>query len=1044
MRRLGNFEYALLPRLESGMRTYFLIRLAGVCSIVVLALMLCVNGLAQGKNNGTAELYGMVKGANGSSVVLHLRALDENPVRYYDGYEENVAKDGSFHFAEIEAGAYQLETEASGFTLSVPETITLRAGESRKGVVISVTPSFSLCGRVTENGAPKDDTWVNAYRLNPEFGILSQTFLPHLGANGSFLIADVTPGTYYLAGYTTYYPGSFNFNGAKSILVGYGAPTTCALEIPLQYTGCHATKVSGHISTVPGDANQKYKVLFLATNPAGGSMPAIIASNSNDVYKPGDSFSASVCEGSYDVVLSDEQQIGPWGGSPTHKVVFDTHHVDIVATAIDGVELTPHAMASISGEAPGMTHSISCPAGGPRAHVSILRDGDGQFQTVDLDDKNRFSFRNVAPGEYTVAAGPFLREALYLDSILVDGKPINGRRFTVTQARPISMVINISGDVSRAAGHLSPDARQEPRWEVAWTRPKGSVEGKVLGISGASVALKLRSIRYNSNASAEYALQVGENGSFRFNAVDPGLYTLRAEGKGILTTEYGALESGERGTPIVVARGAHIQGLTLSPPKLSALCGKVTAPEGAPQASTRIFLQWRHGGSGGPPEPSEVLTDAEGRFRLDGLSPGEYFLASPLDVNRIVFFSPDGTLSTATPAIVQAGKDVGCGSSPALDLRVPPNYKKTYAFSGNVNGELPAAIGDRFWILLLAERPSGGQQLVAVAHLDAEHHFSFDNVPAGHFVLQLHGAYGPEPMMWSGPYGPVEHMLASQKVDIHDGMAEVSITPLTLPTVTGTVRFTDLPREWKNNFDVSRQRITLVPRGHRAPFSAMLSADGSFSIGPEDAGEYEVNLDLRAPLYLQSVRLDGREINGRYFHLSAGTSAKFEIDVNGDSGQVNARVLPDPRLPVAEPSVRETCSKSAYPEYAVVLFPDPLFARPIAGQDADLASTVQPRLFSGTAYGDRDNPTVRIEAVPPGHYHALALQGQGIMGWPLRREDDHTGLERKLWKALAALGDSVTVQAGGMVELQLRDKTADADRLASKLGVSLKRGLFDW
>lgn len=92
--------------------------------------------------------------------------------------------------------------------------------------------------------------------------------------------------------------------------------------------------------------------------------------------------------------------------------------------------------------------------------------------------------------------------------------------------------------------------------------------GKLPGVSGAGITLKLRSIRYNSNASAEYAVQMAEDGGFRFDAVDPGVYILRAEGKSILTTEFGALDAGRRGTPIVVGRGSHIEGLAVSPPSL--------------------------------------------------------------------------------------------------------------------------------------------------------------------------------------------------------------------------------------------------------------------------------------------------------------------------------------------------------------------------------------------------------------------------------------------------------------------------------------------
>jgi hypothetical protein len=59
--------------------------------------------------------------------------------------------------------------------------------------------------------------------------------------------------------------------------------------------------------------------------------------------------------------------------------------------------------------------------------------------------------------------------------------------------------------------------------------------------------------------------------------------------------------------------------------------------------------------------------------------------------------------------------------------------------------------------------------------------------------------------------------------------------------------------------------------------------------------------------------------------------------------------------------------------------------------------------------------------------------------WPHLSAND-----RALWSAPAALGEPVTVQAGGTVDLALPDKTVDAARVAAKLGVSLERGLFDW
>lgn len=1026
-----------------------LIRSLAICSLVLLALTFEADAFAQQKKDGSSELSGVVTGAGGARVVLHLRSLDGDPVRYYDGYEETAASDGSFHFGQITPGAYQLEASASGFTPSTPLPITLRPGESRRGVSISLTSSSFVCGRVTENGVPKSDTWVNVYRYDPEFAALSQTFLPHLGPNGTFRVQDLTPGMYYLEAYTTFYPGSFSFNGAKPIVVGpeteTGTVAQCSLEIPLQYTGCHATKVAGHIAASPDNDGARFKVLFLSRNPAGGTMPAIIAMNSNEIYKPGDSFSATVCPGSYDLVLSDDQLIGPWTESPTHKVVFDSRPIEVGDAAIENLELTPRPMATISGEVPGMSHGVSCPSGGPRAHVSILREGDGEFQSMELDDKNRFVFRNVAPGEYTVYAGPFLREAFYLDSILVDGKPIEGRRFTVAEPRQMNMVINIGGDVSHAPGHLAPDLRRETRWEAGWTRPKGSVSGQVSGDGASGALLKLRSLRYNSNASGEYTAHAGRDGSFLFDKVDPGVYTLRAEGPGILSSEFGAFEAGQRGTPIVVARDAHIEGLTLPLSKLSAICGRVTNRDGSPLAGARIFLQWNHDGSvyGGPPGPSEVLTDADGRFRYEGLNPGEYFPASPLDVNRIVFFSSDGSLRAAAPVTVEAGKDVGCGSSAPLKLSVPSDYKNVFSFSGQVSGDLPPAIGDRFWILLLDMRDSGAMSIVGFSKLDANHRFSFDRVRGGPLLMKLYSAYGPEPMTWSGPYEPVSHLLATQSIEVKESMPEVTITPMHLPSVTGTVHFNHVPDEWKNHFQVVDQKIALIPRVYSAPFSSKLSAEGAFSIGPEDVGDYEVDLGLRAPLFLQSVRLDGREIKDRYIHLSAESSPKLEIEVSSDSGQATVRIVPDPSLPIPEPSTPETCRKEAWPEYEVVLFPEPFFVQPTPGQPPEAQVVHFPRLLRSRRTSD-DATMQLLEGVPPGRYRALALQGPGLTSSFFLRGEDYSGLDVKMWNALASLAQPVTVQAGDKLELSLPDKTVEVDRIAAKLGLSVDRGLFRW
>ncbi len=1023
------------------------------------ALLMSRIALAQSAPDGTAAIAGVVKGAE-APVIVYLQPVDDDPTRYYDGYQVAAEKDGSFSFDEIKPGTYRLRAEALGF-ISTPASgdgteITLRAHEKRKGVTISMIRRSAVCGRVIENGSPRlRPTWVNAYRYDPEFGTLSNTFLPSTEPDGGYRFADLDPGTYYLQGYTTWYPGSFSFNNAKPVIVGPDpAPTKCLLDIPLQYTGGHATRVTGKIPVSPMDDKTQYRVNFLERNVSGGSVATVIAMNFNNSYRAGDSFSGTVCSGDYDVVLTDEQGIGrsghPLGEVHPHKVVFDTQTVHIGQTEIDGLVLTPRPMASIKGEVhfEEITRYASCPGLGGQ-HVDILREGDGQFQSAKLDDKNRLEFHNVAPGDYTIYVGPFLREAVYVKSIMVDGRAVEGRRFSIARPEPVTLEITLSGDLAHAAGHISPDLRREKRWEVAWTRPKGSVSGKVQGDVEGGYKVKLRSARFNSNASGEYTTHTAPDGTFRFDTVDPGIYILQAESGSSLTYQHGSHDAGQSGTPIVVGRGARVKDLKMSPPRLSAICGRVTDPNGAPRTGLRIFINTFENGNLVEKSPqniylqedgktNDLVTDANGRFRAEKLPPGQYFLAFPSG-DRIAYFSSDGSLSGPTAVQVPVGEDVGCSAGKPLDLRVPATIDQGHTISGQLVSDLPKSEGDRFWVSLIWDlRGSGGQAYAGSAKLDDERKFHIDRVPSGRFLLQLYSAYGPEPTVWSGPYGPVSHLLATQTIEVRDhDVNDVKIAPHRLPSVSGTVHFEHIPAEWGKNFDVSAQSITLIPRTSQAPFSAKLSLDDSFSIDPEDVGDYEVKMAQPGDrLYIRSVRLDGRELRGRYFHLSADQSAHLEVVVDGDSGQLNASVAPDPSLPLPEPSVSETCSSGMRPQYQLVLFPDPL-----SFTEADSALSVEPRVIRGYSVGYADHPTLEARAVPPGHYRVVAAEhliGGSLFGSPSHPTYD----ERQMWSAIIALGQPVTVQAGERVDIALPDKTLDVALLAARFGVPLDGGLL--
>lgn len=1002
-------------------------RLLFVC--LVHGLFFGPLAMPQSLSEGTASLTGVITGA-GTPIVVFLQSDDENPTRYYNGYQVAAEKDGTFSFGEIKPGHYSLWAQAPGF-MSVGSgdngeiKIALQPDEHRTRVAVNMVHRRALCGRVTANGvALARPTWVTAFRYDPSLETLTKTFLPRTSEDGSYRFADLEPGTYYLQGYMTWYPGSFSFNGAKPVTVGpESEPTTCSLDIPLQHTGCRLFKVNGKIGPSADPGNPQYRVVFFERNTNGGWMRTVTAMPDN-LYKAGDSFSIGVCPGDYGVVLTDP---GVTGYS------YDSRTVTVNSSDVDEVTLTPHPMASITGQVhfDGISRRDSCPGlGGQR--VEILRAGDAQFHGAALDDKNHFEFHNVSPGEYTLTLGPFRRQAVYIKSIVVDGKPAEGRTLLVPRAAQVAVDITLSSDLSKAAGHLAPDLPREQRWEVAWTRPKGSVTGSVQGKVDAGYTVKLRSARYNSNASAEYTARAASDGSFQFDAVDPGVYTLRAESKDTLPSEYGALGAGLRGTPIVVNRGAHLTNLTLAPLKLSSLCGRVTDPSGTPRAGMRIFVETlQFGMLRGSDKNEHLETDADGYFRADSLIPGDYYLAFPW-IDRTVYFSVDGSPSVPTPVHLRAGQSAGCAGQEPLKLRVPNGLGQWHSISGKVRGDLPKRMGDRFWISLLWDEPKlGGAGFVGTAKLDENHEFRLNHVPNGRFVLQLSSAYGPEPMTWSGPYAPVTHLLATKPVEVQDDdISNEEIAPMSLPSVAGTLRVEHLPETWKN-FHVSTWTVLLVPREYRAPFSAKVSDDGTFSIDPEDVGDYEVQIagygGMPPPFYIQSMRLDGREITGRYFHLLPSQSAHLEVVLSGDSGQVYSTVTPDPSSPLAEPPVSETCGNQNWPQPQLLLLPDL--------PDASDTTFSFRRFYLGSPVGDADRPTLQALQLPPGRYRAVAAEHLASQYQNFALPGVSPETKDNLWIAIAELGESVTVRPGEKVEIALPDKTVDVARLAAKVGL---------
>ena len=1065
------------------------------CKLQALLLVLFAVSLAHAEkhSDGTASLSGVVIGASGAAVAVHLEPETQSTVRYYDGYEAVPREDGSFSFTEIPPGEYRLTVEANSFVPPIPSgppgstitlrigderarqqpggftailpadlasgTITLHTGEERQGVVIELTHKLSICGYVTHDIAPLDawgrrigppnivpsDTSITYYHFNPEFGVLDNETKFDTNKDGSFRITDLAPGTYYVNSFGTWYPGTSDFTNAKPVLVGPEPYPACDMDLQqISHSGCTMGTVSGTIQPYLSSDKNSYTVSLVKRNPNGISanifdygVPVMVDSQPSG---PEDnSFQARACPGDYDVVLSERQHAGNnlWGNAPTQKIVFDTQQVTIASSGSSHVTFTPHAMASIEGEVrlDMVTKDEFCPQC-QAIYVSILREGNGEFQTVTLSSGNRFDFHNVSPGEYQIFVTATRLDKVFLQSIMVDGVEGKGNHFTIPDAKFVSMAATLSGNLTQAAGHPSPDVRHAQHWQTEGMRPSATVAGKIDGDSNATYTVRLLPIAFSSNAEVNLTTQAGADGSFHFDSVPPGIYRLRAHDKDYIRFDYGAKTVEVRGEPLLIAPGAQIKDLTLNTFRHgtnNSICGHLTDSNGNSR-SMRIWYrsttenQFRQG--------KEVSSDNDGYFRIDGLLPGDYFLQTP-DAGRNIVLSSDGKLNEAAPVHLEDGKNIGCGADQPLELRFPANGGTLHTITGSVTGDLSARLGDRFIVELKDLPEAGAYNNQRQGKLDADHKFKLENIPSGHYRLNVYGEYEaePKPDNWGRTFiqgEPLRHLIATQLITVSDlDISDLALTQLTLPSVTGVVHIPHPPANWKD-FKPSSLSLKLVPHRKNGSLSAPLSDKGDnlgeFVFVAADAGEYEIQIEavdrfrtFTNVLYVASVKLNGKEVNPRFFTMPKDGDVRLEVELSDEFASVRVQVLLDTSFALPVLPLNERCEGTGH--YGVALFPDPLVSSLI---DDELKQ--MPQIFTAWSISDKcqtfmsytsENAYSTLQNIPPGKYYAIAVGDRSLLSIAALIQGPITTEQRKLLNAFTSIAKPITLRPGENLEVKL-------------------------
>ena len=198
------------------------------------------------------------------------------------------------------------------------------------------------------------------------------------------------------------------------------------------------------------------------------------------------------------------------------------------------------------------------------------------------------------------------------------------------------------GPLMRAAAALlagsliaSSAIAQQPRDGV---RPMLAGAGRIWGVvtSDAAEPKPLRRARVTLSGGeliVGRTVLTGDDGSFAFDGLPSGRYTVGAVKDAYVPVSFGAKRPGRPGTAITL-RGDEQRRVTIALPRGAAITGIITDPEGQPASDVGVMaFTWRYLGTLGerrlvPAATSVPPTDDRGVYRIFGLPAGEYLIAA--------------------------------------------------------------------------------------------------------------------------------------------------------------------------------------------------------------------------------------------------------------------------------------------------------------------------------------------------------------------------------------------------------------------------------
>jgi len=520
----------------------------------------------------------------------------------------------------------------------------------------------------------------------------------------------------------------------------------------------------------------------------------------------------------------------------------------------------------------------------------------------------------------------------------------------------------------------------------------------------ATLHLTMRNAPRNTNGVFEqtgYSGTSEADGSFKFEGVEPGEYSLRGEKAGYIQTSYGSKTGMMGGTTLTLQPGQQLTDLKLQLLQQAIVTGRVLDEDGDPVpnvsvlAMTSMHLQ---GMSRYFPR-GQANTDDTGAYRIANLTPGKYYIMTQLqrgnmgmrekpatpgkpDLQPVSTYYPNSLDRTGASAVdLKAGQEM-----PGVDIR--QRTLETF----HIRGKLAGASGDEDKTprMLMLQRDDGDAVFFGggMSMVGADHTFDIANVAPGSYTLIMPAFNGKKET-------------ASQPVEVASAdVNDVVVTIHPALTIHGSVELQgSLPASAKDK-PLENLQIFASPEGNSMFFgggNGMSKADGTFSLENVTPGKMKVHVSNEPDgAYIKSIRFGNQEVMGKTVDLTQSSVGEIHVVLHAGAPEISGTAMKKKEGDAAASGSSVLMPASSA---TILLIPEDLTRN---GGSVHSTNTNQNGAFTE-------------KGMAPGVYYAVAVESEDFRSW-----DDPAWL-----KQLVDKGTKVEVQENDKKQVQVTMLSAE-------------------